>query len=117
MDFSLDKVNDKKKTLQKHDEEIEKANKMLAEAFRVMGAEKDGVVRVYKEAEGRLALLREEYEILKEEKEKVVRRDQALASRHRGFVEDMQRLEVEKKSLLTEGEEVEWKSCLLSNNF
>merc|ERR1719458_806681 len=47
----LTKINEKKMTLQKHDIEIEKAYKMLDEAFKMMGEEKEGVIRVHKEAE------------------------------------------------------------------
>ena len=59
----LDKINEKKGTLQKHDIEIGKAYKMLEEAFKMMGEEKEGVIRVHKEAERKLKVLQDEYEV------------------------------------------------------
>ena len=36
---------------------------MLEDAFKMMGEEKDGVIRVHKEAERKLKLMQQEYEV------------------------------------------------------
>ena len=80
----LTRINEKKTTLQKHDAEIEKvcktliflftslynpvfcsqAYKMLEDAFKMMGEEKDGVIKVHKEAERKLKVMQQEYEVV-----------------------------------------------------
>ena len=60
----LDRIRERRETLGKHDVEIEKASKMLEEAFRTMGEEKEGVIVVSREAERKLKVLQEEYEVL-----------------------------------------------------
>ena len=85
---------------------------MLEDAFKMMGEEKDGVIRVHKEAERKLKLMQQEYEVpfsnwkknlltymfsaqvLREEKEKLVRRDKSLAVKFKQFQEEMARLQV-----------------------
>ena len=37
---------------------------MLEDAFKMMGEEKDGVIRVHKEAERKLKLMQQEYEVV-----------------------------------------------------
>ena len=36
---------------------------MLEDAFKMMGEEKDGVIRVHKEAERKLKVMQQEYEV------------------------------------------------------
>ena len=87
---------------------------MLEDAFKMMGEEKDGVIRVHKEAERKLKVMQQEYEVpfsnwkrktrlhccmlpaqvLREEKEKLVRRDKGLAVKFKQFKEEMARLQV-----------------------
>ena len=139
---------------------------MLEDAFKMMGEEKDGVIRVHKEAERKLKLMQQEYEVplsnwkknlltllymlsaqvLREEKEKLVRRDKSLAVKFKQFQEEMARLQViggealfaksgsglalltlltilsiitspqeERQQVGGRGEELDWESCLLSN--
>ena len=40
---------------------------MLDEAFKMMGEEKEGVIRVHKEAERKLKVMQEEYEVFNHE--------------------------------------------------
>ena len=132
----------------------------------MMGEEKDGVIRVHKEAERKLKLMQQEYEVvnfqigrenplhwcmlpaqvLREEKEKLVRRDKGLAVKFKQFQEEMARLQViggealfaksgsglalstlltilsiitspqeEQQQVGGRGDELDWESCLLSN--
>ena len=85
---------------------------MLEDAFKMMGEEKDGVIRVHKEAERKLKVMQQEYEVpfsnwkknlltymfsaqvLREEKEKLVRRDKGLAVKFKQFQEEMAMLQV-----------------------
>ena len=134
---------------------------MLEDAFKMMGEEKDGVIRVHKEAERKLKVMQQEYEVpfsnwkknlltymfsaqvLREEKEKLVRRDKGLAVKFKQFQEEMVRLQViggealfaksgsglalltilsvitspqvERQQVGGRGDELDWESCLLSN--
>ena len=137
---------------------------MLEDAFKMMGEEKDGVIRVHKEAERKLKVMQQEYEVpfsnwkknlltymfsaqvLREEKEKLVRRDKGLAVKFKQFQEEMARLQViggeapfaksgsglalstlltilsiitspqeERQQVGGRGDELDWESCLLSN--
>ena len=88
---------------------------MLEKAFRLIGEEKDGVISINKEVSSSYQYLNEEYESLKAEKDQIIAKDNTLSKRYNQFFEELKSLEIAKKQLIVKQEEIEWQTCLLSN--